>query len=272
MSMKLNNLGISRFFCKGRGTYDLTAKGTKNEINSGGYIGKVKIVENTPVDLAFPQARKSSTLSSSLEYIKQNSSDVSSGNAKPHKLFRGIRCWLAEVKTGSHTVNIDENIVFNRIDGIINKLSEKDNNVALLSFNKSAHSAIVIHHSDGMFSMYNVTGEDNETRYIENERNGFTNDILNEMANWNDMLQDESVVFLPNLNVKNIEDHIKNSGDHKFNVLTHNCSKFVAKALLAGFDNDNNHKFAHDRKWQMPANTLELAKEIAFKSAQKKDE
>lgn len=269
--MKLKNLGINRFFCMGRGSYDLAPKGNKNEINSGGFIGKIKIVKNTPVDSAFPGTSKHSTFASSLENIKKNSNDVSSGNVKPHKFFRGIRCWLTEVKTGKHTVNIDKNIVSNRIDGIINKLIEKDNNVALLSFKKSAHSAIVIHHSDGVFSMYNVSGRDNEMRYLENDRRGLANDISNKMRGWNDMLQDESVVFLPNLNVENIDNHIKNSGDHKFNLLTHNCSKFVAKALLAGFDNDNNHKFAHNRKWQMPANTLELAKEIAFKSAQNKN-
>ncbi|HCR3980866.1 TPA: hypothetical protein OOF39_000272 [Kluyvera ascorbata] len=257
--MKLNNSGINLFFHRSRGAYNLVQKGNKSEINSDSFIGKIKIVENTPVEPVFPGARKPSTFSNSFE------------NVKPHKLFRGIRCWFAEFKTGKHAVNIDEDIIYNRVNRIINKLTEKNNNVALLSFDKSAHSAIVIHHSDGMFSMYNVSGEDNEVRYIKNGRYGLASNILNEMANWNDMLQDENVIFLPNLNVENIENHIKNFGDHKFNVLTHNCSKFAAKALLAGFDNDNNHKFAHDRKWQMPANTLELAKEIAFKSAQKKD-
>ncbi len=269
--MKLNNFSINRFFCGVRGICDLTSKGNRSEIDAGGVIDKIKYVENIPVASGLRKAGKPPVSTDLSENIKQNGNDSPGVDSKDHKFLRGIRSWFSEAKTAKHSVKINEHTVSDRARGIINKLAEKNNNVALLSFKKSAHSVIVIHHGNDRFSIYSVYGNDKEGRFIKNDRDGIAFEIFNEMKHWGDMLQDESIVYLHDLNVEKMEDHINSSGEHKFNILSHNCSRFVAKALLAGFNNDNNIKFAHDRKWQMPANTLELAKEIALKSAQNKD-
>lgn len=270
MGMKLNNFAINRFFCRGSGIYDLTSKVNRSETGVSGFIAKIKRVENTPVDSVFLKAGKPSAFTNLSENIKQNGNDFSVGNVKSHKHFRGVRCWLSGVKTAKHTVKIDEHTVSNRVGGIIDKLTEKNNNVALLNFKKSAHSVIIMHHGNDVFSMYSVYRNNKEERCIKKDRGGIANHIYSEMMRWHDMLQDESIVYLHDLNLENIDRHINSFGNHKFNLLSHNCSRFVAKALLAGFNNDNNIKFAHDRKWQMPANTLELAKEIALESARSK--
>lgn len=262
---------IKSFFCTSSSRYDFTSERNRSKTDGDGVIGKIIRVENTLITSAFGKANNPSTFTSLSENIKQNGNDLPDGKLKSHKFLRGIRCWLSECKTEKHAVKFNNQTVSERGRGIVNKLAEKNDNVALLSFRKSAHSAIVMHHGNDMFSMYSVYGNNKKKHCIKKNRDEITNDIINEMKIWNDMLQDESIVYLHDLNVKNMESHINSFWDHKFNVLSHNCSRFVAKALLAGFNNDNNVKFTHDRKWQMPANTLELAKEIALISAQNKD-
>ncbi|WP_145520921.1 hypothetical protein [Yersinia mollaretii] len=213
---------------------------------------------------------------SSVSGMINGNSDINNGSfhyePKSHKNLRGIRCWVSAATNGKHLTNDSAKPYTDYVDSIMSTLTNKDNNIALLSFGKSVHSVIVINHGNNKFSfisMYRDKNSNNGHEYIgEASQDEVKQAIANEMKINKDGLQKESLVYLHNLNVDKVNNYIVNNKDnYKFNIISNNCSRFSANALLAGVDSHSG-TFEHDRIWQMPANTLELAKEIAVRTGQ----
>lgn len=213
---------------------------------------------------------------SSVSGVINGNNDINNGSfryePKSHKNFRGIRCWVSAARNGKYLTNDSAKPYTDYVDSIMSVLTKKDNNIALLSYGKSVHNAIVIHHGNNKFSfisMYSDKNSNNGHEYIgEASQDEVKQAIANEMKINKDGLQEENLVYLHNLNVEKVNNYIVNNKDnYKFNIISNNCSRFAANALLAGVDS-HSATFEHDRIWQMPANTLELAKEIAVRTEQ----
>ncbi|CNH59968.1 Uncharacterised protein [Yersinia massiliensis] len=246
-------------------------------------------ITNSSQNYDLSEARKYHSMLMKLDGVaKENSNDLSAfggGNGKndinngsfhyepkSHKNFRGIRCWLSAVKNQKHYTNDVENSYTNYAKNIMNTLAKKDNSIVLLSFGKSEHSTIAIHHGNNKFSyisMHYDKVSNNYHKFVDKvSQDLVTQFVANDMTNCKDGLQDNNLVYLHNLNVEKVNNYIlKNKDSFKFNLISNNCSRFSANALLAGVEGKSS-QFQHNRKCQMPANTLELAKEIAAYTGQ----
>jgi len=192
--------------------------------------------------------------------MKQTSYTVNPNSHKKHKVLRGLRCYASSFFSHRHSSKLSINSQV-RIETIINTLSPLGQNVALLSFFKSRHNAIVYcdkYHHFGFVSAYS----DRVSYCFNLHRNTIIDRLMVEVVKWQDDLHDSSVAYISNMNANKMKCHIEmNAPINKFNILTNNCSRFAANVLLAGC-NARQGRFTHNRPWQMPANTLELAKEI----------
>ncbi|WP_145498807.1 hypothetical protein [Yersinia bercovieri] len=250
---------------------------------------EIVTITNSSQNYDFRAARKYHSMLMKLDGVaKENSNDLSAFGGengrndinngsfhyepKSHKNFRGIRCWLSAVKNPKHYTSDVENSYTHYAKNIMNTLAKKDNSVVLLSFGKAEHNAIAIHHGNNKFSYISMHHDKISNNY--HKFNGkvsqelVTQFVADEMTKCKDGLQENNLVYLHNLNVEKVDDYIlKNKDNFKFNIISSNCSRFSANALLAGVEG-NSSQFQHNRKWQMPANTLELAKEIAAYTGQ----
>ncbi|MFA3780171.1 hypothetical protein [Yersinia sp. 1652 StPb PI] len=191
-------------------------------------------------------------------------SNKSYDGLKKHKFMRGLRCYASAIIHSKHTIKPGEREQsYLRVENILSKLSVFNNNVCLLSFRKAGHSALIMLHRDNSYSYFSAYGGGQPLFHEHVKTFDLVEVIISEIMHWGDELHQDSVVYIKGLDIRNmmdtIEDKIEN---YKFNVLSNNCSRFAADVLLAGCD-ERPEKFLHNRRWQMPANTLELAREIA---------
>ncbi|MDE1330438.1 hypothetical protein [Vibrio aestuarianus] len=180
-------------------------------------------------------------------------------NIKKHKCFRGIRCWFsAQIKNRHSSI-----VTSTSADRIIDRLCEGNHRVALISFGKSKHSAVVIRYTDDQFIYASMYG--NLPRYRNKVNREWVRKVINlDMDQWKDGVDDNNLVLFsePALDIEKIAKHISsNIYKYRFNPITKNCSRFAADALIAGYKGSR-EKLKHDRPFLMPANALQLAKEI----------
>ncbi|MFQ6251744.1 hypothetical protein ACLMPM_25635 [Yersinia enterocolitica] len=180
---------------------------------------------------------------------------------KKHKFMRGLRCFASSIIHSKHTIKPGEQSYL-RVENILSKLSVFKHNVCLLSFSKARHSALIMFNSDNSYSYFSAYG--NGPCFYEGvEKFVVSEVIISEITQWGDELHQDNVVYIKGLDIRNMMDTIYDKREnYKFNVLSNNCSRFAADVLLAGCY-ESTEKFRHYRRWQMPANTLELAREIA---------
>lgn len=192
--------------------------------------------------------------------MKRNSYTLTPENQKKHKVLRGLRCYASSFFSHRHSNKPGANSR-SRIETIINTLSPLGKNVALLSYHKSRHNSIVYCDKYNHFGFVSATGD--RVYYCFNlHRNTVIDTLLDETEKWQDELHDSSIIYIANMNAMKMKCYIeRNAPVNRFNILTNNCSRFAANVLLAG-SNTSPARFNHNRPWQMPANTLELAREI----------
>jgi hypothetical protein len=192
--------------------------------------------------------------------MKQTSYTVNLNSHKKHKFLRGLRCFASSFVFNKHSSKPGVNSR-GRIGAIINTLSPFGQNVAVLSFFKSRHNTIVYCDKLGYFGF--VSAYSDRVYYsFYLHKDTVIEELLEEAVNWQDDLHDSSVAYISSMNTNKMKCHIEmNAPINRFNILTNNCSRFAANVLLAGC-NASKERFNHNRPWQMPANTLELAREI----------
>lgn len=179
---------------------------------------------------------------------------------KRHKIFRGIRSYISSLRSAD--INKPRVITNQRASRIVEKLSRSGKNVALLSFHKSIHNAVVILTPDKKYSY--VSAYANSICFLDRvDKNSVIDEIADDEQNLMAELRGADVVYIGGLNtIKMVYDIRGRELINKFNYLSNNCARFAADVLLAGC-NIKPAKFKHNRPtWQMPANTIELAKEI----------
>lgn len=180
-------------------------------------------------------------------------------NIKKQKCFRGIRCWFSAQIKNRHSSIVNSTSA----DRIVNRLCEGNHRVALISFGKSKHSAVVIRYPDGQFIYVSMYG--NHPLYRNKVTRERVREVINwDMHQWKDGVDENNLVLFSEsaLDIEKIAKHIlSNIFAFRFNPITNNCSRFAADVLIAGY-NGSREKLKHDRRFQMPANTLQLAKEI----------
>lgn len=181
---------------------------------------------------------------------------------KKHKLMRGLRCFASSIIHSKHVIKPGNQSSL-RVENILSKLSVFDHNVCLLSFRKSGHSALIMLNRDNSYSYFSAYSGGEPCYYNGVNKSNCSEVIISEITLWGDELHQDNVVYIKGLDIDNMMDTIYDKRkNYKFNVLSNNCSRFAADVLLAGCY-ESPEKFRHNRRWQMPANTLELAREIA---------
>lgn len=184
----------------------------------------------------------------------------SSDDIKKHTFLRGIRSYLS---SASATKTKPVLFTSQRASRIVEKLSPFGKNVALLSFRKSMHSAVVFLNTYNNTYSY-VSAYATSVWFLDSvDKNEVINEITDDEWNLRAELTDFDVVYIGGLNVWKMLSYIRERKlINQFDILSNNCSRFAANVLLAGCD-IKLPKFQHNRPiWQMPANTKELAKEI----------
>lgn len=179
---------------------------------------------------------------------------------KKHKIFRGIRSYISSLRSAD--INKPRVITNQRASRIVEKLSLSGKNVALLSFHKSIHNAVVILTPGKGYSY--VSAYASGVCFLDNvDKNSIIDEIADDEQNLMAELKVADAVYIGGLNTIKMIHYIWDRGFiNKFNYLSNNCARFAADVLLAGC-NIKPAKFQHNRPtWQMPANTIELAKEI----------
>ncbi|MBV4366743.1 hypothetical protein [Erwinia phyllosphaerae] len=178
---------------------------------------------------------------------------------KKHKALRGLRCYVSSYFHHKHRIHPDSNTC-ERITEVINKMSSSGKNVALLSYCKARHSAIIFCERD-TWSIVSAYG-DGVVYYGDLCHEQLVDIIYRESTGWKDTIKMSNVVYIGGLNIISMEQYINEFASvNKFKIFTNNCSRFAANVLIAGSGQQKGF-FTHDRPCQMPANTLELAKEI----------
>lgn len=180
---------------------------------------------------------------------------------KKHKLFRGIRCWLSYQFCDRHSVK--EGNPIEKAKGIMKHMQDNPNSAAVVSLGKSGHNLMIINHGSNFYSI-------SSTEYVvfgakEKDFAKIEKTLADTLSAWGDNVSEDNIVYLRGLNTDKMWNHIcKNHLKEKikYNCLSYNCSRHIADLMLAGFDDDDKNKLQHNRPWQMPANTLELAKEL----------
>ena len=181
-------------------------------------------------------------------------------NVKSHKVFRGLRCYVSSFIFSKHTTKPTLNIEA-RISEILNNMSSLGKSVCVFSFNKSMHSSILIANSTSLFTYASAYGN-NEVVFRESaSRDEIIYIIRDEMEEWGDELSENNVAYISGLDRLKMMDKLRYLSERfEFSLMSNNCSRFVADVLISGCTQGKS--FKHNRPWQMPANTLELAKEI----------
>lgn len=189
------------------------------------------------------------------KYEIKNLDDV-----KKHKLFRGMRCYMSSLITSKNRIKPDADVKL-RCYNVVNRLLPNEKNVALLSFKKSEHNAIIINSSNNRFNY--VSAYNNEVAFIEFlDKNEMIELLVDEVFSWGDQLKDENIVYIKGLDTNKMREYIHSSRPNfQYKLFNNNCARYAADVLLAGCAITPD-RFIHNRIWQMPANTLELAKEI----------
>lgn len=180
---------------------------------------------------------------------------------KKHKFLRGIRCYASSLIFSKHTTKPDEYIEL-PVNQMLMRLSPYGSNVCLLSFHKARHSALIICTAFNSYAYLSVYSS--RVTFEECLSEEEASDIITfEAQHWGDVPNNENMVYIGKLDTREMINTIYSMmGTYHYSLLSSNCSRFAADVLLAGCKGKTG-RFQHDRPWQMPANTLELAREIA---------
>ncbi|EQA1624845.1 hypothetical protein V5K00_RS22325 [Enterobacter asburiae] len=178
---------------------------------------------------------------------------------KSHKVFRGLRCYVSSFIFSKHTTKPSLGIEA-RVGNILSNLSPFGKSACIFSFHKSMHSSILLVNSTNLFTYASAYGS--EVVFCEFfSKQDIIKVIRDEMELWGDELNENNLVYISGLDRLKMMGKLRNlSETFEYRLMSNNCSRFVADVLISGCT--RGAKFKHDRPWQMPANTLELAKEI----------
>lgn len=203
----------------------------------------------------------------SYDLVKHSSSKISqikNSYSRPHTLFCGVKAWymgIQHLRVNAYKALYSSCHEIQSTPSKIEGLKSSQNSLALITYS-NVHSALVLKGEDDTYTFISIYK--NKSIYMENinfER--LSTLISDEETSFNYKLTDEDVVCIHNLDLSNSLSSIKCAiENNKYHFLTHNCSKFTSNILTSFID--NRIKFTHDRIFQMPLNTKELAKEINF--------
>ncbi|WP_419534375.1 hypothetical protein [Endozoicomonas sp.] len=184
---------------------------------------------------------------------------------KPRKLpLAGIVNWARGAKD-KHAVltGIEKpEIRHQRAQDLMNRCT-KPGDTVVLTFRGSRHSAMLVYDDILQKPVYLSFGAEESYK----ERGGGINELAYDIYAFEDMLAEKNIVKLEGMDNKAILKKWRESIKGKtFNVLTRNCSAIIKKMILTGSEQIlGKTKLEHDRHWQMPSNTLNLALEIKSK-------
>ncbi len=184
---------------------------------------------------------------------------------KPRKLpLAGIVNWAKGVKD-KHAVltGIEKpEIRHQRAQDLMNRCT-KPGDTVVLTFRGSHHSAMLVYDDILQKPVYLSFGAGESYK----ERGGGINELAYDIYAFKDMLAEKNIVKLEGMDNKAILKKWRESIKGKtLNLLTRNCSAIIKKMILTGSEQIlGKTKLEHDRHWQMPSNTLNLALEIKSK-------
>ncbi|MFK0571795.1 hypothetical protein [Endozoicomonas sp.] len=149
-----------------------------------------------------------------------------------------------------------------RVQNLMDRCN-KPGDAIVLTFRGGRHSAILVYDDVLKKSVYLSFGAEKSYK----ERGGGSQELEHDIYGFQDMMAEKNMVKLEGMDNQAILKKWRGSVKNKsFNVLTRNCSSIIKKLVLAGSENAlGKGKLEHDRHWQMPSNTLNLALEIKNK-------
>ena len=208
-----------------------------------------------------------------------------------HTPLKGIRKWFASrvsflCKTNPHRIAREKTGYWS--NGYINKadahtleqhadwlieLVPEHGDALILSFGRALHSAMLLNNNGTMkyFSLYGDgawegTGKDTCRKYIAEDMDTFNDTLFTRGGNNNSPCQISSTGKdnFQKIKIKNVDGAIQawERNCTQYHTFKHNCSFIIKEMIKHGLD--ENKTFKYDRRWQMPYNTLCLAREVAM--------
>lgn len=147
----------------------------------------------------------------------------------------------------------------------LRKLCNKPGDAVLLTFGGGRHSAMLVYDKERNKPVYLSFYGD--IAFEDHSNWGLSTEILH----FKDMLYEDNIIKLEGMDNDAMLSKWRTSlVNEKYYLLTKNCSAITKKLLLAGSQPvvGDIHS-PHDRIWQMPSNTKELAKDLRVKLQQK---